>query len=99
KADEDEAVSVLQQAFENSSNYSFKLRADDIRLRQVARVTRQLKAKAHESGSDDDQQNARLAEMDEIATEMEIFRERVKNYPTDLRLKFRLGSALFRTGE
>jgi tetratricopeptide (TPR) repeat protein len=99
KADEDEAVSVLQQAFEKSSNYSFKLRADDIRLRQVARVTRQLKAKAHESGSDDDQQNARLAEMDEIATEMDIFRERVKNYPTDLRLKFRLGSALFRTGE
>jgi len=37
--------------------------------------------------------------MDEIATEMDIFRERVKNYPTDLRLKFRLGSALFRTGE
>jgi len=50
KADEDEAVSVLQQAFEKSSNYSFKLRADDIRLRQVARVTRQLKAKAHERG-------------------------------------------------
>lgn len=99
KVDEDEAVAVLQQSYENSQNYSFKLRADDIRLRQVARITRQLKAKAQESGSEDDQQNARLAEMDEIATEMEIFRERVKNYPTDLRLKFRLGSALFRTGE
>lgn len=99
KSDEDEAVEVLLTSFRASANYSFKLRADDIRLRQVARITRQLKAKAHETGSEDDQQNARLAEMDETATELDVFRERVKNYPTDLRLKYRLGSALFRVGD
>jgi tetratricopeptide (TPR) repeat protein len=99
KKEEDEAIDVLLTAYQASQNYSFKMRADDIRLRQVARVTRQLKAKAQETGSEDDQQNARLAEMDEIGTEMEVFRERVKNYPTDLRMKYRLGSALFRVGD
>lgn len=96
---EDEAIEVLTKAFAEANNYSYKMRADDIRLRQVARGTRQLKAKALETASEEDQQNARLAEMDEIATEIDIFRERVKNYPTDLRMKYRLGAALFRTGE
>lgn len=99
KKEEDEAIEVLSSAFASTTNYSFKMRADDVRLRQLARTTRQLKAKAAESGSEDDQQNARLAEMDESGTELDIFRERVKNYPTDLRLKYRLGSALFRIGD
>lgn len=97
--EEDEAIDILMKAFESSKNYSFKMRADDVRLRQASRTTRQLKTQAQESGSEDDSQNARLAEMDEVATEVEIFTERVKNYPTDLRMKYRLGSAYFRSGD
>ncbi|GMU80790.1 MAG: hypothetical protein AMXMBFR47_06610 [Planctomycetota bacterium] len=99
KQDEDEALSVLDRAFRESNNYSFKVRYDDLRLRQVSRVTRQLKAKAAQSGSEDDGQQARLAEMDEIATEVDIFEDRAKNYPTDLRIKYRLGAAYFRSGD
>ncbi len=97
--DEDEAIAILMKAHESSKNYSFKLRADDVRLKQVSRITRQLKIQAQESGSEEDAQNARLAEMDEVATEVEVFTERVKNYPTDLRMKYRLGAAHFRSGD
>lgn len=99
KPDEDEALAVLDRAFHESNNYSFKVRRDDLRLRQLSRITRQLKSKAAQSGTDDDRQQARLAEMDEIATEVEIFEERAKNYPTDLRVKYRLGAAHFRSGD
>lgn len=93
------AIELLLKAYEESKNYSFKLRADDVRLRQLARQTRQLRAKANQSGSDDDRQQARLAAAEETAVEIEVYRERVYNYPTDLRLKYKLGEACFRAGE
>lgn len=99
RTQENEAIQVLMQAFEKTRNYSFKSRADDVRLRQLTRVTRRLEAKARQSRSEDDLQQARLAAMEQLQTEMEVYRERVVKYPTDLRLKFDLGRALFRAGE
>ena len=98
KQDEREAIDLLMKAFEESRNYSFKVGADDIRLKQLARKTRQLRAKAEQTGSEEDQQQHRLAEMDQLETELEIFRERCAKYPTDLRMRFRLGNVLFKTG-
>ncbi len=91
------AIEVLTKAYEELTNYSFKQRADDIRLKQLHRQTRRWKEKTEKSGSDEDKQQFRLAQMEERQTELDIFRERVKKYPTDLRLKFRLGTALFRS--
>jgi tetratricopeptide (TPR) repeat protein len=96
---ENEAIQVLTQAFEKTRNYSFKSRADDVRLRQLGRVARRLELKARQSKSEDDQQQARLAAMEHQQVELEIFRERVVRYPTDLRMKFDLGRALFKMGE
>lgn len=99
KEQEAEAIGVLMQAHQQTRNYSFKLKADDIRLRQLERAARQLAAQASTSGTEEDQQQARLARLEQLQTEIEIGRERVANYPTDLRLKYRLGKALFRAGE
>jgi len=90
---------LLMQAFEKSRNYSFKSRADDVKLRQLARVARRLEAKAQQSGSEDDQQQARLAAMEQQQTELEVYRERAGKSPTDLRVKFDLGRALFKVSE
>jgi tetratricopeptide (TPR) repeat protein len=98
KESEHEAIDLLTKAFQESQNYSFKVRADDIRLKQLARKTRQLQAKAEQSGSEEDQQQQRLAEMDQLETELEVYRERCAKYPTDLPMKFRLGNVLFKTG-
>jgi tetratricopeptide (TPR) repeat protein len=98
KKEEDEAIELLIKAYEESHNYSFRERADTVRLRQLERQTRQLGARAAQSGSEEDRQQHRLAEMDQLETELEVFRERCARYPTDLRRKYRLGKALFRTG-
>lgn len=99
KKEEQVAIEVLMTAYQELVNYSFKQRADDVRLRQLHRRTRRWKEKAEQSGADDDRQQYRLARMEEQQTELEIYRERVEKYPTDLRLKFRLGRALFAVQE
>jgi tetratricopeptide (TPR) repeat protein len=99
RKEEELAIVVLEEAATRLNNYNFKLRADDVRLRQLARTTRQAKAKAAASGSDDDRQQARLAAMEELSSELEIFQERIKKYPTDLRMKYRLAAAMFKNGD
>lgn len=94
--EENEAIDILSKAYAASRNYSFKMKADDIRLRQLTRQTRELVERARQTGSDEDRQNARLSAMEQLETELEIYRERVANYPTDLTHKYRLGAALFK---
>ncbi len=99
KPHEDEAIRVLMQAYERSRTYAFKVQADDIRLQQLARVARALITQANESGSEEDRQQARLAALEHRQTTIDVYRERVAEYPTDLRLKYHLGRALFEAGE
>lgn len=95
KRDEDEAIGLLGQHYEKTNNYSFQQRADDVRLKQLNRELRGLKAKAAQSGVEEDSQQYRLAGMDYLDTQVRIFRERTAKYPTDMRVKFKLGQALF----
>ncbi len=94
---ENEAIRVLEEVAANLKNYNFKLKADDVRLRQLARRTSRLRIKAKESGSDEDRQQVRLAQMEELQAQLGIFAERVAKYPTDLRIKAKYGEALFRS--
>jgi hypothetical protein len=91
-----EAIVVLLAAYERLRNYNFKLRADETRLRMLKRTRRALVERAKTSKADEDLQQARLAALEELETEITVGRERVEQYPTDLRMKFRLGDALFR---
>lgn len=93
---EREAIAILMKAYNDSKNYSFKLRADDVRLRQWTRQTREMVDRARQSGSDEDKLHARLAATEQLEGELEIWRERCDNYPTDLRMRAKLGTTLFR---
>jgi len=96
---EEEAIQILMNAFAKTQTYSFKLRADDIRLRRLARQARRLAEKARQTKSEEDRQQARLAALEQRQAAIEIYRERVEKYPTDLRLKYRLGAVLFEAGQ
>lgn len=97
--EEDEAIEVLMRAYEKANNYSFKSRADDIRLRRLGRQVNQLGAQARDSGLEEDKQQLRLAVIELRQVTLEVFGERVEKYPTDMRLKYKLGAALFEAGE
>jgi hypothetical protein len=99
RKEEDVAIQVLTKAYQELENYSFKQMADDVRLRQLHRQTRRWKERAAQTNKEEDQQQHRLALMEERQTELDVFRERVQKYPTDLRMKFHLGRTLFNAGD
>lgn len=92
---EDEAREVLSEAFKETQNYNFKLRSDDIVMRQMDRILRQLKAKALKTDAAEDKDRYKAGMKKKLANEEKIYRERVGKYPTDLRMKYKLGGILF----
>jgi len=86
---ENEAVQTLMAAYSKTDNYLFKVRADDIRIRQLGRKVRQARAAG-------DREAARQLYLEQLRLELEVYRERVEHYPTDLRMRFEYGRRLFR---
>jgi hypothetical protein len=85
---ENEAIHVLEDAYHRLDNYRFKHRADDIRLRQVRRKHREVQ------DSGDDQAKAEFRRK-RMKFELDVFKERVDVYPTDLKIKYQYGERLF----
>lgn len=94
--DENEAIQLLDAAFARSTSYGFKFKADEIRMRQLTRAVRDAVARFRAQP-----QNAALRDAAEalrrrqLETEEAILRERIRHYPTDMRLLFELGVRLF----
>ncbi|MEM9295079.1 MAG: hypothetical protein AAGA57_04680 [Planctomycetota bacterium] len=97
---EREAVKLLEQAYAQSGQYKFKVRAGDIKIRNSNRGLRALRLALKENPD-----NAELKAKHEnaarklLAFELKEFAERVEKYPTDLGLKFDLGKRQFLAGQ
>ena len=88
----DEAMALLQGALEQTKEYRFKMRMDDIRMAEVRRVLREIDEQLEAAPGRADLQ----AKRDEIvrqsgAFELDVFIERQKQYPTDMGIRFDLG--------
>jgi len=88
ETNERKAVGVLVEEFKRSGQYRYKLRADDIRIRQLQRAHRLARA----SG---DEEATREARIEQLRFELRVFAERVRQYPTDQRIRFEYGQRLF----
>lgn len=94
------AIKLLLDKYEESDNYRFKMRADDLRMSQLRRQARVLQRRLNASPKDEEL----LAEAETLKTEANEFelacgRERVTNYPTDHRIRFKYGQTLFVSGK
>jgi len=92
EASENEAIDVLTKAHAETKAYRFKLRQDDVKIRQMRRRFNALK----EAG---DEAAARELARNLLEFELASYAERVKNYPTDLSLKFELGRRQLAAGQ
>ena len=90
--EDEQAMKLLARAHEDSGQYIFKVRIGDIRMKQFTRELRQLKQFV-EAAPEDDSYRDRYKDTlkEKLAFELNEYDDRVKNYPTDLRLKFELG--------
>ena len=88
----DEAMQLLGSALEQTKEYRFKMRMDDIRMSEYRRTLRELKESLDADPSRADLKSKRLeviAQRD--AFELDIFTERQKQYPTDMNIRYELG--------
>lgn len=93
-----EAITLLMKAYEQSGQYRFKTRAGDVKIKQFNRILRALAEKAN-AGDEDAKAKYQEGLKRRLAFELQEFAERVKNYPTDLKLKFELGKRQFQAGQ
>lgn len=93
---EQEAINLLQEAWETTGQHRFKVRVGDIRMRQLGRQLRQLQAKALAAPEDDAarRQWTELARR-KLQFELDEYTDRAQNYPTDLGIRYELGKRLF----
>lgn len=91
EAEEKRAIGVLVKAYKDTEDYKFKSRAYDIRIKQNRRAMRA----ARDAGND---QKYREAKKEALQFEISVFKDRMKHYPTDLRLRYEYGKRLFETG-
>ncbi len=85
---ENKAIDILLKAHQEIKDYRFKFRADDIRMKQLNREARRLL----DSG---DSEQAREKLKDKLRFEIKTFKERCKQYPSDMRMRYEFGRRLF----
>ena len=94
---ENEAIALLEEEYAAHSNYTMKLKADDIRMRQMKRHLRRIIAKLKAEPDNEDVRKLYAKYMaKQTRAEIEIYRERAEKYPTDARVRFQFGLRYFK---
>ncbi|TVQ64589.1 MAG: hypothetical protein EA379_01070 [Phycisphaerales bacterium] len=98
--DEKTAFELLMNAYKETSEYRFRQWAGDLRIRHARRKLAKIRD-AVKAKPDDAELQEKLRKGAEAFTRMEIeeFKQRVENYPTDLGMKYELGVRHFQVGE
>ncbi len=88
----DEAMKLLQKALDETKDYRYKMRMDDIRMAEYRRQLRELNEQL-EAEPDRQDLKAKRKKLNEEreAFELKAFQERHKQYPTDLPIRYELG--------
>jgi tetratricopeptide (TPR) repeat protein len=94
---ENDAIALLEKAYKDKSDFSFKQRAGLIRIKQLRRKIR-LTKDALEADPNDAQAKTALEQLSAQLnnTELEHYQLCMKNYPTDLGAKFNYALRLVR---
>ena len=92
---ENQAIDLLQNAFEKTRQFRFRLRIGELRMQQMKRMERSLRAVAAANPQDADAKQA-YAEFrqDQVQNELAEFQLASENYPTQASYKWEVGQRL-----
>ncbi len=89
---EEEAVQLLQQAYENTNEYRFKWQIGDIRMKQYKRKLRTLRQQLNQEPNRTDlQEELKRVANEQVQFEAREYEERARSYPTDMSIRYQLG--------
>ncbi len=93
---ENEAIKHLRDALEQTGQYRYKVRIGDILMRQMNKQLREFKAQLDAKPDDAEvRRNYTDLAKRKLQFELEEYTDRVKNYPTDMGMRFELGKRLY----
>lgn len=93
---ENQAIALLDEEYKTSENYVFKMKADDVRMRQFNRRRRDLTDKVKSNPQDPAARSALAAHAAaQTEAEIAIFQDRLAQYPTEARIRFQLATRYF----
>jgi tetratricopeptide (TPR) repeat protein len=96
QADE-EAIKILDEAYEQSKDFNFKKKAGEIKLKMLRRYVRQTRMLVDAANPNPQaKENLDIATKQLLTAELEHYRLCMENYPTDLRMKYEYGLRLIR---
>ncbi|WP_432798859.1 tetratricopeptide repeat protein [Poriferisphaera sp. WC338] len=96
---ENEAIQLLTQTWEENGQYRYKMRVGDIQIKQMNRNMRSIREELKKKpDSEPLKLQYKEARKTQLAFELKEFDERVKNYPTDLAMKYELGRRQHESG-
>jgi tetratricopeptide (TPR) repeat protein len=93
---ENKAIEILQNAFDKSKQFRFRQKIGLIRMAQMSRMERTLRAAVNAAPSDQAAiQEYRQFAQEKLQEELSEYQLAADNYPTDTKLKFEVASRLF----
>ena len=98
-ASQTESIELLQQAWENTSQYKYKLRIGDIRMSQMREKLKAAKEKLKDNPTEEGKEKFEQLNAEKDNFELEEYQDRSKNYPTDPRIRYELGVRYFNTNQ
>ena len=92
---ENRAIDILQDAFEKSKQFRFRMKIGQIRMGQMSRMERTLRAAVNSKPGDQTalQEYAQFRQ-EKLEEELKEYQLASENYPTDTKLKFEIGTRL-----
>jgi tetratricopeptide (TPR) repeat protein len=99
KSDEDEAIKWLEDGYKRFGQYQFRMQIGDIHMRQFNRVRRELQERMEKAETDEARaelaDKVKQARTLQVKYELSEYQDRVKAYPTDMKMRFELGKRQF----
>lgn len=92
---EEEAISLLEDAYARLGRYRLKVHIGDVRILQYSRRIRELRQQAAEAQTQEEEQQymaqARAVAWEQVRFELEEFQERLAKHPDDKVLHYQIG--------
>ena len=99
---EDRAVAMLEETYQKTNQFRWRQRIGEIRMAQLARQERTLRAEAEAGRDDPDAQEllTRLRDfrLERAKTELQEFQLILEHYPTDSNARYQVAVRLFQLG-
>jgi tetratricopeptide (TPR) repeat protein len=93
----DDALALLQQGLDQSKEYRFKFRMDNVRMAEYRRILRELAEELlKEPGRADLKAKRQQVRAECDAFELAVYTERQQQYPTDTAIRYELGIRQYR---